>query len=236
MKTYQRIGYLVFALTGALFAQTHTTWRDYSGSPDAAQYSALKQIDRSNVTQLEVAWTYPVGDDRHYFFNPIVIEGTMYVLAKNNSIVALEAATGSEIWTHTPSPAVSIITNRGINYWESRDRTDRRLLFCADHSLRAIDARTGKPIRSFGANGAVDLKEGLDRDPGTLTLVQSTTPGRVFEDTLILGSATNQGYGSPRVTSAHSTCDPENSSGLSTQFRVPANSAMRPGPRMLGEP
>ena len=52
------------------------------------------------------------------------------------------------------------------------------------------------PIRSFGTNGAMDLKEGLDRDPRTLKLVQSTTPGRVFEDKLILGSATNQGYGS----------------------------------------
>src|ERR1022692_934149 len=56
--------------------------------------------------------------------------------------------------------------------------------------------RTGKPIRSFGANGAVDLRDGLDRDPRTLTLVQSTTPGRVLEDKLIIGSATNQGYGS----------------------------------------
>jgi quinoprotein glucose dehydrogenase len=190
------IAYLAVALTSVLSAQTHTAWRDYSGSPDAAQYSALKQIDRSNVTQLEKAWTYPVGDDRHYFFNPIVIDGTIYVLAKNNSIVALDAVTGSEIWTHTPSPEIRIITNRGINYWESRDRTDRRLLFCADQSLRAIDARTGKPIRSFGANGTVDLRDGLDRDPRTLTLVQSTTPGRVFEDKLIIGSATNQGYGS----------------------------------------
>ena len=188
--------YLAVALTSALSAQTHTTWRDYSGSPDAAQYSALKQINRSNVRQLELAWTYLTGDDRHYFFNPIVIDRIMYVLAKNNSIVALDAATGSEIWTHTPSPAVKIVTNRGINYWESRDRTDRRLLFCADQSLRAIDAGTGKPIRSFGVNGAVDLKAGLDRDPRTLTSVQSTTPGRVFEDTLIIGSATNQGYGS----------------------------------------
>lgn len=89
LQTFQPIGYLAFALTSALSAQTHTTWRDYSGSPDAAQYSALKQIDSSNVTQLEVAWTYPVGDDKHYFFNPIVIDRTMYVLAKNNSIVAL---------------------------------------------------------------------------------------------------------------------------------------------------
>ena len=66
----------------------------------------------------------------------------------------------------------------------------------SNHSLRAIDARTGKPILSFGNGGRVDLKEGLGRDPKTLTLVQSTTPGRVFEDLLILGSATNQGYGS----------------------------------------
>ncbi len=196
MQISPPIAYLAVALTSVLSAQTHTAWRDYSGSPDAAQYSALKQIDRSNVTQLEKAWTYPVGDDRHYFFNPIVIDGTIYVLAKNNSIVALDAVTGSEIWTHTPSPEIRIITNRGINYWESRDRTDRRLLFCADQSLRAIDARTGKPIRSFGANGTVDLRDGLDRDPRTLTLVQSTTPGRVFEDKLIIGSATNQGYGS----------------------------------------
>jgi quinoprotein glucose dehydrogenase len=177
-------------------AQTYTAWRDYSGSPEAAQFSALKQIDTSNVARLTVAWTYKTGDNNQYLFNPIVIDGTMYVLAKNNSIVALDAATGSEIWTHTPSPATSIVTNRGINYWESHDRTDRRLLFCADHSLRAIDAVTGKPILSFGAHGAVDLREGLDRDPRTITLVQSTTPGRVFEDKLILGSATNQGYGS----------------------------------------
>jgi quinoprotein glucose dehydrogenase len=62
--------------------------------------------------------------------------------------------------------------------------------------LRAIDARTGEPIASFGDRGAVNLKDGLGRDPKTLTLVQSITPGRVFEDLLILGSATNQGYGS----------------------------------------
>jgi len=196
LRTSLPIAYLVFALNSALFGQTHTTWRDYSGNPDAAQYSALKQINRSNVSQLEPAWTYPTGGDMPYFFNPIVIGRIMYVLAKNNSIVALDAATGSEIWTHAPSPAVKIVTNRGINYWENRDRTDRRLLFCADQSLRAIDAQTGKPIRSFGSNGAVDLRVGLDRDPRTLTSVQSTTPGRVFEDTLILGSATNQGYGS----------------------------------------
>ena len=71
----------------------------------------------------------------------------MYVLAKNNSIVALNAATGKEIWALPADPDTKVITNRGINYWESKDRSDRRLLFASNHSLRAIDARTGKPIR-----------------------------------------------------------------------------------------
>src|ERR1700677_2242534 len=98
----------------------------------------------------------------------------MYVLGKNNSIVALDAASGKEIWTHTSGPEIKVITNRGINYWESKDRSDRRLLFSSNHFLHAIDARTGKDIASFGTNGSVDLKEGLGRDPKTLRLVQST--------------------------------------------------------------
>ena len=176
--------------------QDHSSWRDYAGGADSAQYSALTQINRSNVSRLEVAWTYPTGDGLKYLFNPIMVDGLLYVLAKKNSIVALDARTGKEVWTYTPDPPATIITNRGINYWESKDRADRRLLFCANHALQAIDARTGEPIPSFGTGGRVDLKEGLGRDPKALRLVQSTTPGRVFENLLILGSATNQGYGS----------------------------------------
>ncbi len=167
------LGMVAFA-PGA-WAQDHSTWRDYGGAADSAQYSALQQINRQNVSKLEVAWVYPTGDDRKYFFNPTVIDGVMYVLAKGNSIVALEASTGKEIWTYQPDTDTKIITNRGINYWESKDRTERRLLFASNHFLRALDARTGKLIASFGASGAVDLKEGLGRDTKTLTLVQSIT-------------------------------------------------------------
>ena len=178
-----------------MLAQDFNTWRDYGGTPSSSQYSALKQVNRGNVRQLKVAWTFPTGDNNKYLFNPLVVERTMFVLARNNSIVALDAATGKDLWTYT-DPSITIITTRGINYWESADRSDRRLLFCANHALRAIDARTGKAIAAFGDNGAVDLKQGLDRDPATIRLVQSTTPGRVFENLIILGSATNQGYGS----------------------------------------
>ncbi|MGJ5820259.1 pyrroloquinoline quinone-dependent dehydrogenase [Paludibaculum fermentans] len=186
----------VLLLSLPLLAQTHGTWRDYGGAPDAAQYSDLKQIDRSNVARLKPAWTYKTGDGSKYFFNPLIADGRMYVMARKNCIVALDPVNGAELWTYTPEPDTKIITNRGLNYWESKDRSDRRLLFASNHRLRAIDARTGQPIDTFGTNGSVDLKQGLGRDPETLSLVQSTTPGRVFEDLLILGSATNQGYGS----------------------------------------
>jgi quinoprotein glucose dehydrogenase len=180
---------------GCLAAQpTHNNWSDYGGAPDSAQYSALKQINRSNVGKLKVAWSYPTGGHQHYFFNPIVVHGLMYVLAKNNSVVALDAATGRQVWEHPTDPRSQLITNRGINYWESADGADRRLLFSQDNFLQELDARTGQSISSFGKNGRVDLREGLGRDPGGIVLVQSTTPGRVFENLLILGSATNQEY------------------------------------------
>ena len=189
-----RIAQTEMAQTDGTVAQTHSNWSDYGGASDASQYSALAQINRSNVTKLQVAWSYPTGDGKKYSFNPIVVDRTMYVLAHNNSIVALDATTGKELWIHPTSPDTTLITNRGINYWESADRSDRRLLFAANNFLEEIDARTGKSIVDFGTNGRVDLREGLGRDPESLTLVQSTTPGRVFEDLLILGSATNEEY------------------------------------------
>jgi quinoprotein glucose dehydrogenase len=172
----------------------HAAWRDYAGAADGAQYSAFDQINRSNVSQLRVAWTHETGDGSKYLFNPIVVDRTMYVLARNNSIVALDAATGRQLWVHSGATKAHLITNRGINYWESSDHSEGRLLFAVDNFLQAIDARTGESITTFGVNGRVDLRDGLGRDPRSLTLVQSTTPGRVFEDLLILGSATNEEY------------------------------------------
>ncbi len=135
-----------------------------------------------------------MGDANEYLFNPLVVGDVMYVMARHHSIVALNAATGKELWVHPVEPETKLITHRGINYWESADGSDRRLLFAANNELEEIDASTGKSITTFGRNGLVDLREGLGRDPETLALVQSTTPGRVFRNLIILGSATNEEY------------------------------------------
>ncbi len=173
-----------------------TSWAQYGGSADSSQYSDLKQVNRENVRKLHAIWSYPTGDGSKYLFNPIVVHGVMYVLAKRNSIVALDATTGKELWAHETDPETKLITNRGINYWESEDGTERRLFFSLNNFLQALDARTGKLISDFGRDGRVDLRAGLGRDPERLALVQSTTPGKVFENLLILGSATNEEYDS----------------------------------------
>ncbi len=156
-----------------------TTWNQYLGGADSSQYSALKQINKSNVTKLEVAWTYPTGPGT-FIFDPIVVDGVMYVLAQTNSIVALDAATGKELWVH---PNTGAVGQRGMNYWESKDRADRRLFFINAGFLTAIDARTGKTIDSFGDNGRTDIRNGLDRDPGRA--LQTNNPGRIFENIII---------------------------------------------------
>jgi quinoprotein glucose dehydrogenase len=177
--------------------KAYTTWTEYEGGPDSAQYSALTQINKSNVSQLQQVWFYSAGTtNRRFGFNPIIVDNVMYVIGKNNSVAALDAATGKEVWVHDNGKPRSI-TSRGFNYWESKDRSERRLFFATENILHAIDARTGNLIDSFGDHGSVDLREGLGRDPKTIRQIQSGTPGRVFENLLILGSSTGEDYGSP---------------------------------------
>jgi glucose dehydrogenase len=179
----------VFEFGGA--EQDRRAWRDYGGGPDSSHYVELTGIDKSNLDRLEVAWTYPTSDNILYVFNPIVVDNVMYVLARNNSLVALDATNGQEIWVHENLQGIA---ERGVNYWESSDRRDRRLLFQRNNYLEAIDARTGKSILSFGVDGAVNLREGLNRDPATVRRVQSRNPGKIFENLILLGSATGENY------------------------------------------
>src|SRR5881227_2435272 len=165
IPVFAALAFIVGSLVAVPLAQQRgkpkfNTWRQYLGSSDSSQYSSLDQINKKNVGQLQVAWTFSTGDMRTYRFTPIVVDNVMYTLAKNMAVVALEADTGKEIWTHENQGAIG---DRGMNYWESADRKDRRLLFINAGFLTAVDASTGKTIEDFGDKGTVDLRIGLHR-------------------------------------------------------------------------
>ena len=132
--------------------------------------------------KLDLAWSYPAGTGT-LRFNPIVVDGTIYVLGANRAIVALDAATGRELWTHVNDGAVG---DRGMNYWESKDRSDRRLLYMNGGFLTAIDARSGQSIPAFGTSGHVDVRIGLHRDVTSVRPLQTGNPGRIFENLIIM--------------------------------------------------
>lgn len=176
---------------------SHTTWQVYRGDKASSGYSALNQVNTTNVDQLEPAWTYHCGDAREgnrsaIQCNPIVINNIMYITSPRLKLIALEAGTGKELWKFDPfvnEEATGV--NRGVTYWE--DGADKRIFFSAGAWLYALDAVKGTLVNSFGNNGKVDLREGLGREPSALS-VWATSPGIVYKNLLIQGTALGEGY------------------------------------------
>lgn len=171
-------------------------WRVYSADEAGTKYSELDQINRSNVATLVPAWVFRTGDMRKspastIQCNPIVVRAVMYLSSPALKAIALQAATGRQIWEFDPGGLRSGV-NRGLTYWESD--AERRIFYAAGPFLYCLDAATGKPIPGFGDGGKVDLREGLDQDVYFLS-VTATSPGIVYQDLLIVGSTVGEGPG-----------------------------------------
>ena len=176
----------------------YTGWSAYLGGPETLQYSRLDQINRDNVAELEVAWSYDTGDDSdgsEMQCNPIVVDGVLYATSPKLRVFALEAATGEELWSFQPTIDGELphskFRNRGLMHWQGAD--DSRLYVAMRHLLFAIDAKTGRLVEQFGDNGTVDLRQGFERPLETLGSIGLTTPGVVYGDLLILGSIASEG-------------------------------------------
>jgi len=164
------------------------SWSNYGGDVSSSRFFASSSINKSNVGSLEVAWVFPHAEAT---FHPVMARGVFYGRVGGSTLMAVNATTGEPIWVHD---GLNGMTTRGVNYWENADGSERRLIFVIDDYLQQIDALTGLSITDFGDGGGVDLRVGLDRDPSTINRWQSPTPGQVFEDLIILGSAPGEGY------------------------------------------
>ena len=175
-------------------------WAGYGGGPENIRYSTLHQINRENVQKLTVAWTFDTGDafsGSEMQCNPIVVNGVLYATTPKLRVVALDAATGKLRWSFDPNvgrKTVGKSRNRGVTWWQ--DGADRRIFFVSHNSLYSLDAATGKPAPGFGTDGVVDLREGLGRDPATIT-ISATSPGIVYKDLFIIGGLMSETLPSP---------------------------------------
>jgi quinoprotein glucose dehydrogenase len=185
------LGAALVALTtaGVTAAKSDKWWWDNLGGPDSSSFARLDQIDKTNVSELAVAWRYPYAAPG---FNPIVVDDVLYTAGRSGSLVALDASTGKELWIHE---GLNGMTGRGVNYWQSDDGRDKRLLFLIDNFLQAVDATTGQSILTFGDKGVVNLRDGLPR--GEYMGWSSNSPGKVWRNLLILGSTTGEAFISP---------------------------------------
>lgn len=179
-------------------ADEFRTWREYGGGPSHAKYSSLDQVNRDNVHRLQLAWTYDAGDldseERGYHarrrlqHTPLVLGDRLYGVSPSLRVFALDAANGELVWEHGPDLAPGQESEGGVFIRGLMQWRGERILYTAGHTLRALDAETGEPVRGFGRNGSVDLREGLGRPPESLR-ISATSPGVVFEDLVILGSS-----------------------------------------------
>jgi len=172
------------------------TWQSFGGNPDNTHYSTLKQINKSNVHKLQVAWTYDTGDvfeGSEIQCQPIVVKGVLYATSPKQRVIALDAATGKLLWSFDPwmGGRQSGRRNRGVAYWT--DGKTARIFVTAGPRMVSLYAETGKLDDGFGVNGVVDLREGLGR-PVERINISSTTPGTVFKDMIIVPTLTGEAH------------------------------------------
>ncbi|WP_158861129.1 outer membrane protein assembly factor BamB family protein [Lunatibacter salilacus] len=175
---------------------TGENWPRYGGNNLGNRYSPLTQIHGGNVNDLEIAWMYnaAVTKEGAIQCQPIMIDGILYGTTPELNLFALNAGTGEEVWKFIPSKTDRPHQSRGIMYWEYRK--DKRVLYTVGSGLYAVNAITGEAVDEFGENGRADLKQGLqtnlDHDVRRLS-VNATSPGVIYKNTLIIGSAVSEG-------------------------------------------
>src|SRR5213083_715913 len=195
---------LLLLATGCASQGPNADWRVAGGDPGNTRFSPLDQINTTNVAQLRVAWVYHTGDlppDQHGEIQatPIIVDGVLYTTTPALAVIALHAESGTLLWPFDPSTThdarrtdISHV-NRGVVYWA--DAGDERIFFTAGRRLYALDARSGRPIPTFGDSGSVNLAAGLSRAIGDAYLV-ATSPGAIYKDLLIQGMRVGEEEGS----------------------------------------
>ncbi|MDJ0928377.1 MAG: pyrroloquinoline quinone-dependent dehydrogenase [Gammaproteobacteria bacterium] len=205
-----------FAFVLLTFSAQASGWQYFGGDAGGSHYSPLAQINRDNVGELQLAWSYRTGEIERYperramialNVTPIVLPesaGQSLVLCSAmNRVIALDPTTGDERWVFDPEVPLGSIDSkflcRGVAYWADASAPEAQVckhrIFTATKDLRliALDAGTGEPCGQFGVNGTIDVRPDIYDDVPNLADddVTFAAPPTVIEDLVIVGSADN---------------------------------------------
>jgi quinoprotein glucose dehydrogenase len=182
-------------------------WPTYGGDLGATRYSSARQIDRANVGRLGLAWTYHTGEQERRGKNfgqgaseatPILADGKLLVCTPFNRLIALDPASGKELWTFDADLSPTLwgpnqLNCRGVAVWHDRVApgesacATRVFMTTNDARLLALDAATGKPCDGFGRGGAarpeIDIPTLFEGE------YQITSPPTIAGDVVMVGSA-----------------------------------------------
>jgi len=215
-----RLGALALVAAAAFSSAAHAQqgapngeWMTYGGDAGHTRYSALDQIDASNVANLEIAWRW---NGRNFGPNPfaqnqttpLMIDGMLYAtVGMRRAVVAIDPATGETIWTWTMDEGERLAqaprpnSGRGVAYWSDGRGDDRIYVITPGYHLAALDAHTGYPIEGFAGSGVLDLNENhRTRDGISLVgTIGASSPPAVIGDVIVVGSAHHVGMRPPSM-------------------------------------
>ena len=202
----RQCGVLITALscTVPVLGQTGATngdWPTYSADGGSTKYSSLGAINRENAGELEIAWRWQARNfgpnpEFNSRVTPIMVDGVLYTTAGyRRAVVAIDATTGETLWMYRLDEgrrgenAPRLNSGRGVSYW--KDGADERIfLITPGYHLVALDAKTGKPVTTFGQSGIVDLKKGLDRPVDPIEgAIGSSSPPVISNGVVVVGAA-----------------------------------------------
>lgn len=158
-------------------------WPIYGGTANNNHYSSLSQINRKNVKQLQVAWTFDTDETGGLQTSPIEVAGVLYGITPTQKVFALDAATGKLLWKFD-SGIKGTQPDRGLAYWS--DGRHGRILVGVMNFVYALDADTGTAIPTFGQDGRIDLRDDLGRPPAEQSIFM-TSPPVIYKDLMIVG-------------------------------------------------
>jgi quinoprotein glucose dehydrogenase len=200
-KLFRLCAAAILLMLPSLILSQQVQWLHYGGDTGATRFSPLRDIAAENLERLQIAWQWNNGDKPLpeygttpgiFETTPLMVDGVLYVTTSYNNIAALDAETGKELWRFDGEAyklgqvvSASGWQLRGTAFW--RDGANLRIFLNARTRLFALDARSGKPVPSFGDNGMVPISEGLPRI-SDIRHVTQTSPPVVYKDVVILGS------------------------------------------------